>query len=282
MASTTADSIPVIDLRLLTQSEINNLALSSPNSFNLETLSDIVPKIDRSVFNESAGSRKQTYSRLPLFQNPQSETLISQSQTLDPPSEPPNPQSQPLPRRRGRPRVHPLPATPAGPAEPSLDLDRQENLQIVSFLKKLFESRGSCSYIKNNNVNVVSAASVLDWDKEVRNGKGETVDLVVLAGKEDLYGEEIRRRTDGLQTEEQLLGYMTGLDGQWGSRRKKRKVVDAAVFGDGLPKGWKILLGLKRKDGIVYLNCRRYVRLASSIFLFLNWNMLHLFLNICI
>lgn len=115
----------------------------------------------------------------------------------------------------------------------------------------------------NNANNGIVVISDVERDREVKNGKGEVVDLVALAGKEDLFGDEIRRRTEGLQTEEQLLGYMTGLDGQWGSRRKRRKVVDAVLFGDSLPKGWKVLLGLKRKEGIVYLNCRRYVRFAS-------------------
>lgn len=104
-----------------------------------------------------------------------------------------------------------------------------------------------------------------DKDREARNGKGEVVDLAALMKTEDLFGPEIRRRTEGLWTEEQILGYMTGLNGQWASIRKKSKVVDAKVFGDGLPKGWKVLLGLKRKEKIVYLNCRRYIRFASGI-----------------
>lgn len=35
--------------------------------------------------------------------------------------------------------------------------------------------------------------------------------------------------------------------------------MDAAMFGDHLPRGWKLLLGLKRKERVAWINCRRYV-----------------------
>ncbi|KAK8705513.1 hypothetical protein V6N13_049114 [Hibiscus sabdariffa] len=59
------DSIPVVDLRLLSQPELLSLSLcsSSPSPSHAET-ELFTPKIDRSVFNESAGSRKQTFFRL--------------------------------------------------------------------------------------------------------------------------------------------------------------------------------------------------------------------------
>lgn len=100
---------------------------------------------------------------------------------------------------------------------------------------------------------------------EVMNQSGAVVDVAALAEREDLFGAELRRRTEGLETEEELLGFLSGLDGQWGSRRKKRKIVDAGDFGNELPVGWKLLLGLKRREGRVSLNCRRYIR---SLFLF--------------
>ncbi|GJN33721.1 hypothetical protein PR202_gb22343 [Eleusine coracana subsp. coracana] len=52
---------------------------------------------------------------------------------------------------------------------------------------------------------------------------------------------------------------MNSLEGQWGSRRRRRKFVDASMFGDHLPRGWKLLLGLKRKERVAWINCRRYV-----------------------
>lgn len=103
---------------------------------------------------------------------------------------------------------------------------------------------------------------------EVVNRSGAVVDVAALAAWEDPYGAELRRRTEGLETEEELLGFLNGLEGQWGSRRKKRKIVDAGDFGDELPVGWKLLLGLKRREGRASLNCRRYIRLVFSSFHF--------------
>lgn len=91
------------------------------------------------------------------------------------------------------------------------------------------------------------------------NPTGLAVDLGRLAELVDPYGEEIRKRTEGLSLESELLGFMNGLEGQWGSRRRRRKFVDAAVFGDHLPCGWKLILGIKRKERAAWINCRRYV-----------------------
>lgn len=91
------------------------------------------------------------------------------------------------------------------------------------------------------------------------NNNGVVVDVAALANAEDPFGPELRRRTEGLTTEEELLGFLTGLSGQWGSRRKKRKIVEASDFGDVLPQGWKLLLSMKRKEGRVWLFCRRYI-----------------------
>jgi hypothetical protein len=95
---------------------------------------------------------------------------------------------------------------------------------------------------------------------EIVNRDGAAVDLTALANAEDPYGEELRRRTVGMESEEELLGFMRELGGQWGSRRKKRKIVDAGVFGSALPVGWKLLLGIKRRDGRASIYCRRYIR----------------------
>lgn len=103
---------------------------------------------------------------------------------------------------------------------------------------------------------------------EMVNKNGAAVDVSGLANVEDPFGEELRRRTVGLETEEQLLGFMRELGGQWGSRRKKRKIVDANEFGDALPVGWKLLLGLKRKEGRAWIYCRRFIRFYLLYFFF--------------
>jgi hypothetical protein len=86
---------------------------------------------------------------------------------------------------------------------------------------------------------------------------------VRLAGLEDPYGEELQRRTAGLMSESELMGFITGLEGKWVSQRHRRKFVDAAFFGDHLPSGWNLLLGLKRKHNQVWVHCLQYVRFAA-------------------
>ncbi|XWS63133.1 hypothetical protein CRYUN_Cryun06bG0070200 [Craigia yunnanensis] len=83
---------------------------------------------------------------------------------------------------------------------------------------------------------------------EIVNKNSVTVDLAALSGLEDPYGQELKRRTEGIVgNEEALLGFMRDLGVQWSSRRRKRKIVDASIFGDMLPIGWKLLLGLKMR-----------------------------------
>ncbi|KAL2520723.1 uncharacterized protein Fot_24646 [Forsythia ovata] len=124
------------------------------------------------------------------------------------------------------------------------------------------------SYDGNHNKNGSSMMSEIfvgenvggrDRDGKVLNRNGVAVDLVALGTVEDPYGEEIRQRTEGLKSQEELLGFLEGLNGKWGSSRKKRRIVDASMFGSALPIGWKLLLSLKKKQGHVWLYCRRYL-----------------------
>lgn len=98
-----------------------------------------------------------------------------------------------------------------------------------------------------------------DRDRETVNSRGVKVNIANLGRLEDPYGPEIRRRTEGMLTEDELLGFLGGLNGQWGTSSKKKRVVDASDFGDALPKGWKLSLSIKKKVGRVWLFCRRYI-----------------------
>ncbi|KAI3870722.1 hypothetical protein MKX03_005407 [Papaver bracteatum] len=327
------ESLPIIDLRSLSQSELNSLSLcTSNNTFDLTRCDDIIiPKIDRSVFNESAGSKKQTYSRL-NFAPPEHE-LDHHSNNL-------------LRNRRF--------SSSAGsilPKNPSLqnpnfkssnyvyDYEKLENKQIVNHLRGLFgfnvegtrnedelvsfgnqsksfdelvvyeealnvdvamegngfvleeefgfedgerkRKRGrpkKYEPIRNRNQNekVLDESKVIvTWtggdqsimDREITNKNGDVVDVAALGTSNDPFGQELRNRTAGLETDDELLGYVRALDGQWASTRKKRKIVDASDFGDHLPKGWKLLLSLKRKEGRVWVYCRRYISPSGHHFL---------------
>lgn len=87
------------------------------------------------------------------------------------------------------------------------------------------------------------------------------VDLTALAhSAEDPYGEELRRVTVGLETKEQLLGFLEQLNGEWVNTGKKTKVVKACDFGGYLPRGWRLMLCIKRKGNNQWLACRTYIR----------------------
>ncbi|KAG6534743.1 hypothetical protein ZIOFF_008646 [Zingiber officinale] len=283
VAPPASEVVPVVDLRLLSQAEIHSLALSCPNAYDLRRSDDVViPKIDPAIFNESAGSRKQTYSRFRLAPHN------------------PDPASPSTVASR-RPRGHfSTSSSSAAPLEPSFaeagnadddERGRHENLKIISYLRQLFSGEEASpqtlptstsdpaqgNLISNNasgpqnldKGNPVMAV-LEDEDREILNGKGETVDLLALGQKVDPFTEVLRQRTLGLTTEQQLLDFMSGFDGQWGSRRRKRRIVCASDFGDDLPRGWKLLLSLKRKEGEVWVYCRRYIRFLPLSPLFLN------------
>ncbi|KAI3834404.1 hypothetical protein MKW92_018560 [Papaver armeniacum] len=299
------ESLPIIDLRSLSQSELNSLShCTSNNTFDLTRCDDIIiPKIDRSVFNESAGSKKQTYSRL-NFAPPEHE-LDHHSNNL-------------LRNRRFFFICCP---------NYVYDYEKLENKQIVNHLRGLFgfnvegtrnedelvsfgdqsksfdelvvyeealnveEGRNGFVLeeefggrpkkyepIRNRNQNekvLDESKAIVTWtggdrsimDREIMNKNGDVVDVAALGTSNDPFGQELRNRTAGLETDDELLGYLRALDGQWASTRKKRKIVDASDFGDHLPKGWKLLLSLKRKEGRVWVYCRRYISPSGHHFL---------------
>ncbi|KAL1546997.1 methyl-CpG-binding domain-containing protein [Salvia divinorum] len=291
------DSIPIVDLRLLSQSELYSLSRCSSSAADRNRRNDVViPIIDRSVFNESAGSRKQTYSRLRLAPTDSSSAATPRCRT---------------PRLRST-------AAAYGAINSKTDPENVENHQIINLLKQFFVADMDpahlfpvkIEYLNSLPVQQVSSppspppdnppligakrkrgrprkaveVSVIDGsyadtlqlpmpslsefvpldnaedkDREVLNSNGVAVDLAALGASEHPYREEIRQRTDGMRTEEELLGFLTGLNGRWGSRRKKKRIVDANEFGSKLPVGWQLSLSVKKKNGNVWLYCRRYI-----------------------
>ncbi|KAH7849143.1 hypothetical protein Vadar_013591 [Vaccinium darrowii] len=270
MASETLqiDSIPIVDLRFLSQSDLHALShfstTSSSSTFDPRRCHDdlVIPQIDRSVFNESAGSRKQTYSRLRLApRKPHSSSSSSA-----------------LPRR----------------ITDDADPERAENYHIIGLLKQLFGPKPSGDEIvpiqveygesvpsellkkrkrgrpsRDNEVRacddvvkdiVVVKEVVEDRDKEIFKEDGRNgVNLEALSSLEDPYDGELTRRTENLKTEEEVLGYLGELNGKWGTWRRKKKIVDASEFGDALPKGWRLLVSIRKKQGRVWLYVSRYI-----------------------
>ncbi|XP_020551480.1 uncharacterized protein LOC105169237 isoform X2 [Sesamum indicum] len=264
-----------IDISQLSQSELQALSLCSDSAFHVSCTDDVVsPHLDRSLFNESAASRRQTYSRL----HHRSHSRFPGLHPSLKPHRHPHSSSDPVSHSIVHFLKHylngnhnPPPPPPLPPvsleeatksvAPPAMDLGfpgLQEKLKI-----KRKRAR------KNKNLNKKTLLeNGVGMELQQVNGKGEMVDFVELERNGDeLYSEDLKRRTVGLETEEGVLGFLWGLEGQWCSRRKKRKYVDAGVFGDALPIGWKLLLGLRRRDYRVSVYCRRYVSPTGQQFI---------------
>ncbi|XP_011626564.1 uncharacterized protein LOC18442920 isoform X2 [Amborella trichopoda] len=393
-------SIPLIDLRFLSQDEISSLALLSLPSSNPPLTDIVVPKIDRSIFNESQGSRKQTYSRLRLSHKKQQQhqELLSHGTNSS------SPTSLTTRRRAGLLSIsRPSPTSPKPPAPFPKDPD---NERIVQLLRELFagqdttlrassepsvanarvtnnvhlgnarvwgesiarvlgqpnagvsegansralggvgsgvelgsaDSRVSSSgkhgvvegqskvcdqpineggshcaagnairpfelgdrvvgeavirqkrrvskkedarrkglmslaVLENGDRGAIDNNGSSDFNQtgigchgNVRNGDNKEkmlqngfVEVHALASRE-LFVPHLKKRTAALENELELVEFLDGLGGEWVTKRKKRKMVDASDFGDGLPDGWKVILGIRKKEGKLFIDCRKYI-----------------------
>ncbi|KAE9599336.1 hypothetical protein Lal_00043979 [Lupinus albus] len=247
------ESLSGIDSTTLSQSEIHALSLCSLSTFDLRSTRHIVtPTIDPSFFNESSGTHRQTYSRRRRL--PATDDVVTDSNTDN--------------RRiidylkqliREDPKFDQIellqPCVHTEVVAPIKEVRVGTELGLVRKRK-----RGRKPKVKVNLDECYRGIQIV-------NKNGVAIDFSALAVVEDPYAEELRRKTEGLKSEEELLGFLRDLEGQWGSRRRKRKIVDAASFGDVLPCGWKLLLGLKRKDGRAWIYCRRYLSPTGQQFL---------------
>ncbi|XP_017971090.1 PREDICTED: uncharacterized protein LOC18608269 isoform X1 [Theobroma cacao] len=275
----TLDSLPFVDLTTLTQSELLSLSLCSPTSFDLHRSDNLViPSIDRSIFNESAGSRRQTFSR-PSPNNHHSSHHHPLRHRLPgllpspkpPPPFPPLQDPEALENRsiisslkvslKSHPEFHHLDFTspPSSPRDAMVSYGIRDTM--VNFeIKDAMVSLGKRKRGRKPKVQAGTSGEARERGLEIMNKNGVAVDLEALGGLDDPYGEELKRRTEGMAgNEEALFGFMRDLGGQWCSRRRKRRIVDASILGDALPVGWKLLLGLKRREGRASVYCRRYL-----------------------
>uniref|UniRef100_A0A0D9X936 C2H2-type domain-containing protein n=1 Tax=Leersia perrieri TaxID=77586 RepID=A0A0D9X936_9ORYZ len=240
------EAIPVVDLRVLSQSDLDGLASASAHAVDAPAdAADPLPplKIDRAVFNESAGSRKQTFSRL-RFGAASSSSSSS-----------------------------PSPVSAAAVAAELRGKDKENSL-IAHHLRRLFARDDdpnsllpsptehpptSLSQTQTLALPAPPRSPSPDPDQLTTNSKGISVDLVGLARLVDPYDAELGKRTAGMASESELMGFISTLAGEWVSARERRKFVDASFFGDHLPTGWKLQLGIKRKDRMAWVHCFSYV-----------------------
>ncbi|OMO68500.1 Zinc finger, C2H2-like protein [Corchorus olitorius] len=283
----TLDSLPIVDLTTLTQSELHSLSHCSPTAFDLHASDNLViPSIDHSSFNESAGSHRQTFSRLSpnnhhsSHHHPLRHRLPGLLPSIkQPPSYPSHHDPEALENRsiisslkvslKSHPEFQHLDfsSPPSSPRDAVVSYGMRDTL--VSFeIRDAMISLGKRKRGRKPNAQSEYSGEERETGLEIVNKNGIAVDLEVLGGMDDPYGEELKRRTEGMVgNEEALLGFMRDLGGQWCSRRRKRRIVDASVLGDALPVGWKLLLGLKRREGRASVYCRRYMSPGGRQFL---------------
>jgi hypothetical protein len=228
------EMLPVLDLRALSQSDLDALAAASAHALAPGSCPDADPlpplKINRAVFNESAGSRKQTFSRLRLGTATATATASSSS-----------------------------PSVRSISAQSSTVLNDPERNLVTYHLRRLFVPDDPSL----TDPQTLAPIESPDPDRETTNAKGISVDLLRLAGMMAPYDAELQRGTAAMASETELQGFIASVAGKWLSPRKRRKNVDASFFGDHLPRGWKLQLGLKRKGGAVWVHCFSYVRFAT-------------------
>lgn len=226
---------PVVDLRVLSQSDLEALAAASAHAVapggSCPDADQLPPlKIDRAVFNESAGSRKQTFSRV---------------------------------RFGAAAAVAASPSSPSPSAAAKLPRGNDKEDSFIAYhLRRLF-APDDPSLIENPSfpqTQTLARSPSPDPDQLTTNSRGVSVDLVSLSRLADPYDAELGKRTARMTTEEELMGFISSLAGQWVNQRMRRKLVDASFFGDHLPSGWRLQLGIERKDRKAWVNCFSYVR----------------------
>lgn len=178
-----------------------------------------------------------------------------------PPSSPSNVAVMGQKRKRGRPRKDEASGNQKELGTGFVDVNIEVDVDADADINVNVSDANGFSWLDE----IAVRENLEERDREVLNRDGVAVDLVALGAVEHPYWEEIRRKTEGLQTEEELLGFLKGLNGQWGSRRRKKRIVDASEFGSNLPIGWKLSLCIKKKNGHVSLYCRRYIRYLFNI-----------------
>ncbi|KAI4367485.1 hypothetical protein MLD38_023218 [Melastoma candidum] len=280
--ATVAPALPGrVDLASLSQSDLLSLSAATapaeaPHEF-------VVPVIDRSIFNESAGSRRQTYSRPATSVSPSATSPVAAAghhrnrvPALKPHQPPTSSSQDPLTADNASIITHlkyllsqnpnftdvilsrPLVAVPESSVGSEFSHGRDDVSGVLGFKRKRGRkprARPSDHVSEYYSVRESQVGS----EMEIVNRDGNVVDVDALEKEGDPFGGELRSRTAGMASEEELLVFLKDLGGQWGSRRRRRKIVDASGLGDKLPRGWKLLLAIKRKGGHAWVYVRRYI-----------------------
>lgn len=241
------ESLARVDMKKMSQSELYSLSRCSSSAFDIQSTENVV---------------------IPNTESDRSSTISITTTTTTPPSK-----IFAFSHRRGHRRR--ISASLNDDVDPQLT----ENRFILNFLENLvaegevndLNPRRDLVAVADNQVGVRKRkrkrkSKVKEGNSEefeglgVINVNGEEIDLKFLARVADgAFEAELNRMTEGMMREDEFLGFLKGLEGRWGSSRKRRRYVDAADFVKALPTNWKILLSLRPRARQPSLYCRRFV-----------------------
>ncbi|KAJ9538096.1 hypothetical protein OSB04_030829, partial [Centaurea solstitialis] len=215
-----------LEMKKMSQSELYALSRCSPSAFDLSTAETlIIPTINSDHHHFPISTTTTSPTRIFAFSH-----------------------------RRGRRR-----------RISASETDVAENRLILNTLQKLVaEANGSISNPRKRKRRRRKLKSDGEEEIDVKLGvinvNGEEIDLDFVAGvAEGAFDAKLKEMTDGMVREDEFLGFLGGLEGRWGSSRRRRKYVAAEVLVKALPADWKILLSLRPRARQPSLYCRRFV-----------------------
>ncbi|GKA61513.1 zinc finger, C2H2-like, DNA-binding domain protein [Tanacetum coccineum] len=78
------------------------------------------------------------------------------------------------------------------------------------------------------------------------NVNGKKIDLLYLArDASDDFEANLNKTTEGMVKEAEFIGVLKDLEGVWSSKKKRRKFMEATIFGDSLPENLRIMLAFR-------------------------------------
>lgn len=268
---------PVLDLDTFSQDEFVQLAevCTGLDQEHIRTQELLDPKLDRRLgFNESAGSRKQTFRDHPSSKNQRlrrdGEADVGRSNSVEPLRAPgykvPGAlnnflrESSP-PRRRGRPPrppcvadIKPRPLLPGSPVELGVEVAthiEEKDLDTTSDEDPERASR------KRTAVPEVPGSEGEVSEGEKQNKKAKSVDEKSEAQDDQ---SRARRGKQSDTSEAKLFEFLKNMVGRWTSDHRRRKIVAA----NGFPSGWTVCVGLRQKHGRYYFEYRDYTEYETD------------------
>lgn len=110
----------------------------------------------------------------------------------------------------------------------------EEHKEIAAFDTVNASDISSCSEIKRRRGRPRREESQSGVIRSEEKKVESEIERVALRNVQAILGieEGLRRRTEGMATEAELLEFMGRLEGEWASKSQKKRIIDAGGFGD--------------------------------------------------